>query len=59
MDSTYIYIHVITNLILSQYVFAFIERPCAVSGVSFSRVSGSNRIVREVCISLIVREVTT
>ena len=51
MDGTYIYIyiyiHVITNLISSQCVFAFAERPCTVSGVRFSRVSGSGR-VREV-----------
>ena len=40
--------HVITNLISSQYVLAFVERPCAVSGVSLSRVSGSSQRVREV-----------
>ena len=48
MDSTYI-INVITYLISSQYVFAFVERPCTVSGVSLSRESSSSRIVREVC----------
>ena len=42
------YINVITNLISSQYVLAFVERPCAVSGVSLSRVSGSSQRVREV-----------
>ena len=45
----YIYIYVITNLISSQYVFIFVER----------RVSGSSRIVREVCSSQIVREVSS
>ena len=46
MYSTY-NIHVITNLISSQYVFAFVERPCAVSGESLSREFSSSRRVRE------------
>ena len=48
MRGYHICIHVITNLISSQYVFAFVERSCAVSGVSRSRVYGSSRRVQEV-----------
>ena len=47
MDNTY-NIHVITNLISSQYVFAFVEMPCTVSIVSLSQESSSSRRVQEV-----------
>ena len=55
MDSTYIFMF--TNLISSQYVFAFIERPCAVLGVSHSGVyvvaGGSGKFLdREVLVEL-------
>ena len=59
----HIYLHVILYYLI-VYVFAFVERPCAVSGVSYSSGSCCCRIVREVvitggCISQIVRELTS
>ena len=45
MDSTYMYtcIHIYNVIIIiipSQYVFVFVENPCAVSGMSHSGVYG-------------------
>ena len=45
-----IYIYVILYYLIA-YVFAFVERPCAVSGVSYVSGSCHSRIVREVVIA--------
>ena len=50
-----IYLYVILYYLI-VYVFAFVERPCAVSGVSYSSGSCCSRIVQEFACSRIVRE---
>ena len=45
-----IYLYVILYYLI-VCVFAFVERSCAVSGVSYSSGSGCSRIVREVIIA--------
>ena len=47
MRTELIFPSVIFVIIIYIYVFAFVERPCAVSGVSDSPISDVSRIAQE------------